>query len=97
MKESNFQKKLIDAIMDICPGSIIMKNDANYIQGIPDWTVLLPNGKWVLIECKKSANATRRPNQEFYISWANEHGYGVFASPENFKEVINDIKQASES
>ena len=37
--ESKFQKELIDDIKAMFPGAIVLKNDPNYIQGIPDLTV----------------------------------------------------------
>ena len=39
--ESKFQKELIDEIKREYPGCIILKNDPDYIQGFPDWTILL--------------------------------------------------------
>ena len=39
-RENKFQAKLIKDIESRFPGCIVIKNDANYIQGIPDLTVL---------------------------------------------------------
>ena len=41
MKENVFQSKLVKEIKDMLPGCIVMKNDAGYIQGIPDFCHVL--------------------------------------------------------
>ena len=50
-RESQFQRELINEIKDRFPGCIVMKNDPNYIQGIPDLIVLY-NDRWAALECK---------------------------------------------
>lgn len=70
-----------------------MKNDSGYIQGIPDLTILWKD-KWALLECKQSASAPKRPNQELYIKKAGEMSFGSFIFPENEEEVLNDLQQA---
>lgn len=39
-KENKFQADLVKEIKKRFPGAIVLKNDANYLQGIPDLTVL---------------------------------------------------------
>jgi hypothetical protein len=63
MLESVFQSELIKDLEFIFPGCIVLKNDANYIQGFPDLTILYKN-KWAVLECKKDANAAYQPNQD---------------------------------
>ena len=67
MKESKFQSKLIKELKIEFPGCIVLKNDANYIQGIPDLLILYKN-YWAALECKKSEKASHQPNQDYYIS-----------------------------
>ena len=52
-KECNFQHELIETIKSRFPGAIVLKNDANYIQGIPDLTVFY-GSHWATLECKRS-------------------------------------------
>jgi hypothetical protein len=92
-KESSFQKGLINKIEELFPDCIIMKNDPNYIQGIPD-LLILHGDKWASLECKKSANEVRQPNQKFYIDSASEMSFGAFIFPENKEKVLNDLQQA---
>lgn len=91
-KESEFQKQLINKITIIFPECIILKNDPKYIQGIPDLLILNKN-KWAMIECKKSSNAHKQPNQEYYICKCNDMSYGKFVYPENEEEVIHELKE----
>ena len=63
-KENKFQSELIADLEEMFPGSIILKNDPNYIQGIPDLTIL-HGDRWATLECKKSAHETPRPNQPY--------------------------------
>ena len=92
MKESNFQKDLIRDLKTIFPGSIILKNDPNYIQGIPDLMILY-NDKWAALECKKSKDAHRLPKQEYYVEKLNKLSFSSFVYPENKDEVIENIKK----
>ncbi len=90
--ERDFQAKLIKELKRRFPGCIVMKNDPCYIQGIPD-LVILYKDKWAALECKKSANAKRRPNQEYYVGLMDEMSFSRFICPENKEEVLNELQQ----
>ena len=93
VKESKFQKELIHKIEDRLPGCIIMKNDPNYIQGIPDLTIL--NGdKWATLECKREQGASHQPNQDYYVDKMNAMSFSAFVYPENEQEVLDELQQA---
>lgn len=93
MLESKFQAKLIKDIKKLLPGCMVTKNDAGYIQGVPDLTVFY-NDKWATLECKKSADATKQPNQEYYVDMMNEMSFSRFIYPENKEEVLDELQQA---
>lgn len=96
MKESTFQSNLIKELEDIFPDCIIMKLDANYIQGIPDLLILYKN-KWAVLECKRSEREylhDRRPNQDYYISLLDEMSFARFVFPENKTEVLDELQRA---
>lgn len=93
MIESNFQKKLIDELRERFPDSIILKNDPNYIAGIPDLLILNGN-KWASLEVKKSAKAKHRPNQDYYVDKMNKMSYSSFVYPENKEDVLNDLERS---
>lgn len=89
--ESGFQDKLRDELKNLFPGCMVFKMDQ--IQGIPDLLVLYKN-MWASLECKKSARAKRRPNQEYYVGLMNEMSFSRFIYPENKEEVLNDLQKA---
>ncbi len=95
MKESEFQRDVIKQIESLYPGCIVLKNDANYIQGIPDFTILYKN-KWAMLEFKKSKTAKHRPNQEYYVAMLNDMSFAAFIFPENRTEVLNDLARSFE-
>lgn len=90
-RENRFQAKLIEEIETRFPGCIVMKNDANYIQGIPDLTILYKD-KWATLECKKSKDATHQPNQDDYVEQMNNMSFSAFIYPENKEEVLNELQ-----
>lgn len=91
MKESKFQKILIDEIEKTIPSAIVLKNDASYLQGFPDLIVLVEDG-FVCLETKTSAKASIRPNQEYWVRTINEQGgYARFIYPENKKEILDEV------
>lgn len=92
MRESKFQATLIKELKSIFKGCLILKNDPTYIQGIPD-LIILYKDKWAMLECKASAHASVRPNQDFYIRKTNEMSYGAFIYPENKDVIINALKK----
>lgn len=95
-RESSFQANLIHEIKERFSGSIVIKNDAGYIQGLPDLIVLY--GKhWAALECKRSGRAGHRPNQQWYVDLMNEMSFAAFVYPENKEEVLNGMEQAFES
>ena len=93
MSESRFQHKLITEIKERFPGSIVMKNDPNYIQGIPD-LIILYNNKWASLETKKDKFASHQPNQDYYVDKMNEMSFSRFIFPENKEEVLNDLERS---
>ena len=86
--ESGFQDKFRADIKERYPGCMIFKMDQ--IQGIPDLLVLHKN-KWASFEMKKSANAKRQPNQEYYVDKMDEMSFSRFVYPENKDEVLNEL------
>jgi hypothetical protein len=90
MLESKFQAKLIQELKSMFEGCIVMKNDSSYIQGIPDLIILHKN-RWASLEVKKSARASKQPNQEYYVERMNEMSFSRFIYPENKDEVLEEL------
>lgn len=94
--EKDFQAKLIKDLKERFDGCVVMKTDPSYIQGIPDILVLYKN-KWALLECKKDSNASKQPNQEYYVDLLNRMSFSRFINPENKEEVLNDLQHTFKS
>ena len=92
-KESVFQHQLIKQLKTEFPGCVVLKNDANYIQGFPDLTVLFSDGRWATLECKRFDQASKRPNQQYYVNKLNQMSFSRFISPDNEKDVIYELHQ----
>lgn len=92
VRENKYQSELINKISTLFPQSMILKNDPNYIQGVPDLLVLCDE-RWAMLEVKASAKASRRPNQEYYIDKLEYMGFARFVYPENEDEVLRDLNQ----
>lgn len=94
--ENKFQSDLIKELKKMFAGCLVMKLDSSYIQGIPDLLILYKN-KWACLECKKSANASKQPNQEYYIDILNAMSFSRFIYPENKEEVLRELQTAFKS
>lgn len=91
MLEKDFQSKLRSELKKMFVGCIVTKLDSGNIQGIPDLLILYKN-KWATLECKKSENSPKQPNQEYYVGLMNDMSFSRFISPENKEEVLNDLQ-----
>lgn len=92
--ERDYQAALIDRICMRFPGCFVLKNDEQYIQGIPDLTILY-GGRWAALEVKRSADEPHQPNQDYYIEQLNElGGFAAFIYPENEAEVLDALQRA---
>lgn len=93
MRESQFQAQLIRKLNKMLPGIIILKNDPNYIQGIPD-LILLYKNRWAALEVKRGATSSVRPNQAHYVRTMYAMSYAAFIYPENESEILNEVQQS---
>ena len=96
MLEGDYKTELVKKIEERLPGSLVLKNDCNYRQGIPDLTVLYRD-RWGFLEVKTSAKAKKQPNQDWYIDQASADSFGAFIYPENEEEVLRELQHSFES
>lgn len=89
--ESKFQAQLIKELKSIFPGCIVLKNDPNYLQGIPDLTIFFKD-KWATLEVKKNEKARHQPNQDYYVELMDNMSYSRFIYPENKEEILNELQ-----
>lgn len=91
--ESRFQRGLILKLEGLFPGCFILKNDPNYLQGVPDLLVLWGR-HWAMLEVKASRTARPRPNQPYYVDLLGQMSFAAFIYPENEEDVLRDLQQA---
>jgi hypothetical protein len=96
IRENSFQAKLIRDIKTTFPGCIVLKNDANYLQGFPD-LLILHKDKWAALECKREERAHKQPNQAYYVDKLKQMSYASFICPENRNEVMAELQQTYRS
>ena len=89
--ESGFQDRLVGELKEMFPGCMVFKMDQ--FQGIPD-LLILHEDKWASLENKKSKDAKKQPNQEYYVDTLNRMSYSSFIYPENKEEVLNELQRA---
>ena len=94
-RESDFQSDLIDELESMFEGAIVTKLDPTFKRGIPDLLILW-NNRWATLECKRSANASKRPHQDYYVEKMNKMSFSRFIYPENKEEVLDELQQAFE-
>ncbi len=95
-KENQFQRTLVKEIRNHYNNEcIVTKLDSGYIQGIPD-LLILHKDKWATLECKKSKNAHRQPNQQYYVDKMDKMSFSKFIYPENKEEVLNELYETLE-
>lgn len=93
MKENKFKADLKKELRAIFPGCIVTKLDSSDIQGIPDLLVLYKD-KWAALEVKKSATASHRPNQDYYVAKMNAMSSSRFIYPENKEDVLDELRES---
>lgn len=93
MRERNYQTQLIKKLRILFPGCMILRNNPNDVQGIPDLLILFKD-RWAALEAKISKDAPDRPNQRHYIEQMADMSFAAFISPENETEVLDELQFA---
>lgn len=91
--ERDFQRETKYKLRVIFPGCIVKRNSTDDIQGFPDITVFYA-GKFAMLEFKRSEDASKRPNQEYWIEELKKiGGYAAFIYPENAEVIFAELKE----
>jgi hypothetical protein len=93
MRENVYQTQVIRRLKEEFPGCVVIKQDPEFMQGIPDLFVLFGKA-WAMLEVKASESAPVRPNQGYYIEKFNEMSYASFVYPENEEKVFDELQHA---
>ena len=96
-KESEFQAGFIKELKQQFPGCYVLKNDAGYCRGIPDWLVLY-GPHWAMLECKRSeaemrTSKKKQLDQAARVEELGQMSYSNYVYPENKEEVIHDLRR----
>lgn len=91
--ESKFQRSFMEELRQRYPEAIVVKNDANYLQGVPDVLMLL-HDTWAAFEVKPYRDARTEPNQKYYVRLMNDMSFAAFVYPENKDEVLDALQFA---
>lgn len=95
--ENEYKRGLKKRIEDRFPKCIVLKNDEQMLQGIPDITILW-GSCYAVLEVKRSASSPFRPNQEWYLDEVVKMGGIAFVIyPENEEEVLDAVQQSFEA
>jgi len=96
MLERQYQARLIRKLRRFFPGCVILKNDPDYMSGVPDLTILY-GPKWGMLEVKGDEDSPEQPNQGYYIRILNEMSFAAFIHPGNEAEVLRALQLTFES
>lgn len=96
MNEARYQSNLVRKIQNLLPGCMVLRNDAQRVQGIPD-LLILHKDKWAMLEVKDSVDAPMQPNQEYYIDRLGEMSFASFIYPDIEEDVLGDLQQSFRS
>lgn len=90
--EGRFKEEFSKDLAFAFPDVVMLKNDEQLLQGVPDMLVLYKD-KWAMLEFKAHAKAAVQPNQRYYISFFDSMGFGAFVYPENRDDVIEALER----
>lgn len=93
MSESRYQAYLIKELKQRIPNCVILKNDASYLQGVPDIIILFED-RWAMLEIKKGPRSPSQPNQEYYISLLNKMSFASFIDPDSEEDVLYELQRS---
>jgi hypothetical protein len=93
VSERVYQARLIRRIQALFPGCIVLKNDSEFMPGIPDLTIL-HGSRWAMLEVKADVTSPTQPNQEYYVIGMNNLSFAAFIYPQNEEDVLNALQQS---
>lgn len=91
MKESIYQLRVTRRLEKEFPGCLVIPNDPEFIQGIPDLLILFRD-TWFMLEVKLAENSPNQPNQEYYVNLFNDMSFAMFIYPEIEDEVFDALQ-----
>lgn len=90
--EGRFKEEFNKDLTFLFPDIVMLKNDEQLLQGVPD-QLLLYRDRWAMLEFKASADAAVQPNQRYYIGLFNSMSYAAFVYPENGDDILEELQR----
>lgn len=87
---NGFQTHVIKRLEEEFPGCLVLKNDAQYLQGIPDLSIFY-GSRWAMLETKCGSKKWHQPNQDYYVEKLSRMSFAAFIFPENEEEVFEKL------
>lgn len=94
--EGRLKEALTSDLHSQFPGCVLLKNDEQLLQGVPDLLVLYRD-RWAMLEVKIAENAARQPNQDYYVEIFNNMSFAAFVYPENYDHVLAELHKHFEA
>lgn len=95
MLERHYQRDLIKRIRERMPDAVVLKNDPDYLQGVPD-LLILHEDRWAMLEVKnkRPGRTGYQPNQEFWIEQFGAMSFASVIYPENEESVLDELQRS---
>jgi hypothetical protein len=71
----------------------VVKNDATYLQGIPDLSIFWGQ-QWAMLEVKTRVDARLQPNQAWYLRHLDKMSFAAIIYPQNEEVVLDALQHA---
>lgn len=89
--EGRFKEEFSKDLVYLFPDIVLLKNDEQLLQGVPD-QLLLYRDRWAMLEYKASMNAAHQPNQRYYVDLFDSMSFAAMVYPENRDEVLEALQ-----
>lgn len=93
MNETQYRRKLVRKIEQMFPGCMVILNDPQTRQGIPDLLILF-EGFWAALEVKIDSKANVQPNQAHYVDRMRKMSFASFINPATERVVLDELQHA---
>ena len=85
--ESQFKTKIAGQLTVLLPYCVLLKNDEQFMPGIPDMLILYQD-RWAMLEFKRSAP---RRKQDYYLRKFNDMAFASVIYPDNASLVLQEL------
>jgi|SRR5690606_23117015 len=89
--EGRFKEEFNQNLAFLFPDIVLLKNDEQLLQGVPD-QLCLYRDRWAMLEFKASATAALQPNQRYYVDLFDSMSFAAMVYPENADDVLEALQ-----